>query len=90
MILGKRILSPEVANALEEMLVDAVYNGTGENSQVKHFQIAGQTTTAQKPSKKVGMKAIYLHLLVILPISIIALSSTHILIHQKDLFTTEI
>ena len=51
---GRRILSPEVANSLEEMLVDAVYNGTGENSQVKHFHIAGKTSTAQKPSNKGG------------------------------------
>ena len=51
---GTRILSPDVAVAVEEMLVDAVYNGTGENSQVKHFQIAGKTSTAQKPSKKGG------------------------------------
>ena len=51
---GKRILSSEVASSLEEMLVDAVYNGTGDNAQVKHFQIAGKTSTAQKPSSKGG------------------------------------
>ena len=51
---GQRILSSEVASALEEMLVDAVYNGTGGNAKVKHFQIAGKTSTAQKPSSKGG------------------------------------
>ena len=51
---GKQVLSQEVANSLEDMLVDAVYNGTGENAQVKHFQIAGKTSTAQKPSTKGG------------------------------------
>jgi cell division protein FtsI (penicillin-binding protein 3) len=51
---GKRVLTSEVATAIEEMLVDAVYNGTGANAQVKHFQIAGKTSTAQKPSSKGG------------------------------------
>ena len=51
---GQRVLSSDVASALEEMLVDAVYNGTGGNAKVKHFQIAGKTSTAQKPSNKGG------------------------------------
>lgn len=51
---GKRILNSEVAASIEQMLVDAVYNGTGANAQVNHFQIAGKTSTAQKPSNKGG------------------------------------
>ena len=31
-----------------------LFIGTGENAQVKHFQIAGKTSTAQKPSNKGG------------------------------------
>jgi cell division protein FtsI (penicillin-binding protein 3) len=36
------------------MLVDSVYNGTGGNAKIEHFQIAGKTSTAQKPSKNKG------------------------------------
>jgi len=51
---GRRVLSSEIASSLQDMLVDAVYNGTGSNAKVKHFQIAGKTSTAQKPSPKGG------------------------------------
>ena len=62
---GKRILNSEVAASIEQMLVDAVYNGTGANAQVNHFQIAGKTSTAQNPLTKVDMKDIFLLLSVI-------------------------
>ena len=51
---GYRVFSEETVSQIEEMLVDSVYNGTGKNAHVEHFQIAGKTSTAQKPSKNKG------------------------------------
>lgn len=47
----KRIMSAPLAQAMTEMLVDAVENGTGQLAQVKFFQVAGKTSTAQRPDK---------------------------------------
>lgn len=46
----KRIISEEVASSIEEMLIQAVENGTGGNARVTHFTIAGKTSTAQRVS----------------------------------------
>ena len=44
----------DTVSQIEEMLVDSVYNGTGGNAKIEHFQIAGKTSTAQKPDKGKG------------------------------------
>jgi cell division protein FtsI/penicillin-binding protein 2 len=51
---GRRVFSKDTVSQIEEMLVDSVYNGTGGNAKIEHFQIAGKTSTAQKPSKGKG------------------------------------
>ena len=51
---GRRVFSEKTISQIEDMLVDAVYNGTGGNAKIEHFQIAGKTSTAQKPSKGKG------------------------------------
>jgi len=51
---GIRVFSKDTVSQIEEMLVDAVYNGTGSKAKIEHFQIAGKTSTAQKPSKGKG------------------------------------
>ena len=48
---ARRVFSKDTISQIEEMLVDSVYNGTGGNAKIEHFQIAGKTSTAQKPSK---------------------------------------
>ena len=50
----KRIISEKTAKRITKMLVAAVEEGTGENAKVKHFTIAGKTSTAQKPSPSGG------------------------------------
>ena len=50
----KASLSKDTVSQIEEMLVDSVYNGTGGNAKIEHFQIAGKTSTAQKPAKGKG------------------------------------
>jgi cell division protein FtsI (penicillin-binding protein 3) len=45
---SERILTPQIAEQLTEMLVDAVETGTGSNAKLNHFKIAGKTSTAQK------------------------------------------
>jgi cell division protein FtsI (penicillin-binding protein 3) len=51
---AKRIISVKTARILQEMLVKAVEEGTGQNAMVKHFKIAGKTSTAQAVDKNGG------------------------------------
>ena len=51
---GKRVLSKEVSGQLKQMLQEAVEYGTGKNAIIPHFQIAGKTSTAQRPDEKGG------------------------------------
>lgn len=44
----KRIISVDTSNKLEQMLIEAVEDGTGSKAIIDHFQIAGKTSTAQK------------------------------------------
>ena len=50
----KRVFSKETVNQIEEILADSVSRGTGSGARVKFFQIAGKTSTAQRPSEKGG------------------------------------
>lgn len=45
---GKRIISSDLANRLNEMLIETVESGTARAAKVPYFQIAGKTGTAQK------------------------------------------
>lgn len=53
-IKSKKILSSTTTGQLQEMLVKAVEDGTGSNARVKHFSIAGKTSTAQRVDGKGG------------------------------------
>jgi len=46
---GRRVISEQTAITLTDFLVDAVENGTGKNARIKGIQIAGKTSTANKP-----------------------------------------
>ncbi len=50
------VLSKQTAMELENMLVEAVENGTGTNAKVSHFVIAGKTGTAQRPDSEGGYR----------------------------------
>ncbi len=44
-----RVMSKETANQIQQMLLLAVNHGTGDRAKIEHFQIAGKTSTAQRP-----------------------------------------
>lgn len=48
----KRILSEETSKKITDILIDAVDSGTGGNAKIKYFQIAGKTSTAQRPDSQ--------------------------------------
>lgn len=52
----KKVFSKSTANALTRMLISAVEDGTGKNARVKHFTIAGKTSTAQRVDNAGGYK----------------------------------
>lgn len=47
--IGKRVISPEAAKEMTEMMVKAVKNGEAKWTAAKGFKIAGKTGTAQVP-----------------------------------------
>jgi len=47
----KRILSEDTTETLINLLTKAVDEGTGSKAKIKHFQIAGKTSTAQRPDE---------------------------------------
>lgn len=51
---GRRVVSEKVANQLVDMLQSVVEEGTGVNARIAHFQMAGKTSTAQRPSPTGG------------------------------------
>lgn len=48
----KRVISEETAEAITQMLVAAVEQGTGDNARIPYFKIAGKTSTAQRPDSR--------------------------------------
>ena len=56
MISKKRIISKQTADALTDMLISVVDEGTGTNAKIKDFVIAGKTSTAQRADKNGGYK----------------------------------
>jgi membrane peptidoglycan carboxypeptidase len=55
--LGRRVLSPETADEMRQMLEGVVEHGTGTNAQLPGYTSAGKTGTAQK----VGPNGTYSH-----------------------------
>ena len=49
-----RVLSKETTDALTDILVLAVEEGTGGRAKIPYFKIAGKTSTAQRPDKEGG------------------------------------
>ncbi|TDJ05911.1 MAG: PASTA domain-containing protein [Deltaproteobacteria bacterium] len=49
-----RIISKKTAQEITKMLVDVVNEGTGSKARIPFFEIAGKTSTAQKPGKEGG------------------------------------
>ncbi len=45
----RRVVSPETAKQVREMLVEVVNNGTGKQGQVEGYSVGGKTGTARKP-----------------------------------------
>ncbi len=50
----KRIFDKKIVHDVEKMLIKVVEEGTGSKGKVKHFEIAGKTSTAQKSDGKGG------------------------------------
>lgn len=50
----RRVLKPEIARQMTELLVGVVENGSGRRAQVEGYRVAGKTGTAQKAEKDVG------------------------------------
>ena len=50
----KRVLQPETASILSQMLAYAVQNGTGMSAQIPGYQVAGKTGTALIPNPSGG------------------------------------
>ena len=53
-IKSKKVIKTGTAHMITEMLLDAVNEGTGKNAKIKHFKIAGKTSTAQRANGKGG------------------------------------
>ncbi|HJX01664.1 MAG TPA: penicillin-binding transpeptidase domain-containing protein, partial [Candidatus Humimicrobiaceae bacterium] len=45
---GNKIISPETADALKEMMLSAVEEGTGTKAQIEGIKVCGKTGTAEK------------------------------------------
>ena len=49
-----RIISTSTADELTKMLISVVRDGTGDNAQIPHYEVAGKTGTAQRVSPSGG------------------------------------
>lgn len=50
----RRVLSPEVADSIRELMIGVVEEGTGRKARIEGLMIAGKTGTAQKPDTVSG------------------------------------
>lgn len=50
-VAGERVLEPEVAQRVLDMMRDVVENGTGRRADAPGFRVAGKTGTAEKPAR---------------------------------------
>ena len=50
----KRLFNKKTVNTITDMLIKAVSEGTGSKAQIEHFEIAGKTSTAQRPDERGG------------------------------------
>ncbi len=50
----RRVISPETAQALREVLAGVVERGTGKRAELSGYKAAGKTGTAQKPNPRGG------------------------------------
>ena len=53
----RRVLSPETARHMQDILAEVVRSGTGKRAAIAGYQVAGKTGTAQKPSPDGGYAA---------------------------------
>jgi len=44
----RRVMTPEIASTMRDILAEAVEDGTGEQARIEHINIAGKTGTARK------------------------------------------
>lgn len=56
---GRRVISPQTAQTLREMLGGVVAEGTGREAAVPGHQVGGKTGTARKPSENGGYTDAY-------------------------------
>jgi cell division protein FtsI/penicillin-binding protein 2 len=47
----RQVISSQTAQTVTQMLIDVVTSGTGKKAQIKDYQVAGKTGTAQKAGK---------------------------------------
>lgn len=50
----KRVFNKKLVDTITKILVKAVDEGTGSRAKIEHFEIAGKTSTAQRPDERGG------------------------------------
>lgn len=50
-VAGERVLAPEVAQTVLDLMREVVTNGTGRRAEAEGYRVAGKTGTAEKPGR---------------------------------------